>query len=93
MFSVLCSKCYYSCRALRKPDLQAEFRELPGAVVVEGNRDLMVNGTWAHLSLVAERAEAMAIPEDLVNVFLDVNLVNRVSGHRRQNRDLFVPRI
>lgn len=71
------------CCALRKPDLEAEFKGLPGTVEVTGNAEAMVNGFWVHLSLVSTKAEKLGMPEDLVRVLLDPDLVKQVSGRRQ----------
>jgi hypothetical protein len=68
------------CCALRKPDLQAEFNGLPGTVQVTGNENAMANGFWVHLSLVSTKAEKLGMPEDLVRVLLNPDLVKQVSG-------------
>ena len=56
-----------------------EFRSLPRAVEVRGNRESMVNGFWVHLSLVTAKAGLLEMPEELKRVLLDPNLVRHVS--------------
>jgi hypothetical protein len=67
------------CRALGKPGLEAAFRDLPGAVIVEegkqGRSD--IKGTWVHLSAVLEKSDVLDIPDALASEFLAVDLASR----------------
>lgn len=67
------------CRALGKPESEAVFKDLPGAVVVEeskqGRRDL--KGTWLHLSAVVEQSDVLDIPDALASELLAVDLASR----------------
>jgi hypothetical protein len=59
--------------------MEVQLQSLPGAVEVSGNKGSNINGYWVHLSLVTERAEELGMPEDLRRVWLDPNLIRRVS--------------
>ncbi|KAJ9111311.1 hypothetical protein QFC20_002602 [Naganishia adeliensis] len=65
------------CRALQATHVQAEFQRLAGVAVVEGNTNEMLNGIWVHLALVAEWAEVLGIPDEVVNGLLAIDLANR----------------
>ena len=87
MLSIFVVNVTALCQAITRPHLQDRFRELPGAVVVEGNGKASVNGIWVHLSLIIEQAEAMNVPKSLARVLLDenaINLVSRITPHRTE---------
>jgi hypothetical protein len=67
------------CRALQATRVLAEFLKLPGAAIVEGNKNETVNGIWVHHTFVAGWVEQLGISDDLVKEFLNINLANRVS--------------
>lgn len=77
------------CRALQATHVQAEFQRLAGVAVVEGNTNEMLNGIWVHLALVAEWAEVLGIPDEVVNGLLAIDLANRVSWNERQKMCIY----